>query len=196
MRATCTCLPAALASAYADEALADCDALGILRAHHYPRVTDHLPEIVAVIQRLLERGHAYATPGGSVYFRVRAWPWYGSLSGRDPAAAVETRVGPDPAKEFGGDFALWKAIGRAEPSWESPWGRGRPGWHIECSAMSGKYLGQVDIHGGALELLFPHHENELAQTEACSGVRPGVRYWAHCGVVNVGGRKMAKSRGE
>jgi cysteinyl-tRNA synthetase len=190
--------PAALAAHYTQEAVATCDALGIRRAHRYPRVTEHIPAILALIQELLARGYAYVTPTGSVYYRVRAFPRYGRLSGR----AVETGTAPpargdaEPDKEWRGDFVLWKAVTDAELSWEAPWGRGRPGWHIECSAMARAYLGpQIDLHGGAIELLFPHHENEIAQTEAVSGVHPAVRYWVHCGVVTLNGRKMAKSAG-
>ena len=190
--------PAALAARYTEESLKDCDALGILRAHSYPRVTEHISEILALIRRLLDRGYAYVAPSGSVYFRVRAFPRYGRLAGRTMEDGVEAqaRVGADPGKMFSADFVLWKPAKTGEPSWESPWGPGRPGWHIECSAMASTYLGpQIDLHGGAIELLFPHHENEAAQTEAAFGVHPTVRYWVHCGVVTVNGRKMAKSVG-
>ena len=190
--------PAALAARYTEESLKDCDALGILRAHRYPRVTEHIPEVLALIRRLLDRGYAYVAPSGSVYFRVRAFPRYGRLAGRtmEGGAEAQARIDADPGKMFSADFVLWKPAKTGEPSWESPWGPGRPGWHIECSAMASTHLGpQIDLHGGAIELLFPHHENEAAQTEAAFGVHPTVRYWVHCGVVTVNGRKMAKSVG-
>jgi cysteinyl-tRNA synthetase len=190
--------PFALADKFTAESLDDCDALGIVRAHHYPRVTEHIPEIIDLIKNLIDRGFAYVTPGGSVYFRVRAYDRYGQLSGRDVEDLTDTqaRIEADPEKEFRGDFALWKAAKQGEPAWDSPWSAGRPGWHIECSAMSTKYLGTgFDIHGGAIELLFPHHENELAQTEAASDVHPCIRYWLHCGIVTINGQKMSKSLG-
>ncbi|MCS6859969.1 MAG: cysteine--tRNA ligase [Abditibacteriales bacterium] len=190
--------PCALAERFTAESLEDCDALGIVRAHHYPRVTEHIPEIIDLIQRLLDKGFAYVTPSGSVYFRVRAFDRYGQLSGRDveDLTDAQARIEADPEKEFRGDFALWKAAKPGEPAWDSPWSQGRPGWHIECSAMSTKYLGAgFDIHGGAIELLFPHHENELAQTEAAADVHPCIRYWLHCGIVTINGQKMSKSLG-
>ncbi len=190
--------PFALADKFTAESIDDCDALGIVRAHHYPRVTEHIPEIIDLIKSLIDKGFAYATTGGSVYFRVRAYDRYGQLSGRDVEDLTDTqaRIEADPEKEFRGDFALWKAAKQGEPAWDSPWSKGRPGWHIECSAMSTKYLGAgFDIHGGAIELLFPHHENELAQTEAASDVHPCIRYWLHCGIVTINGQKMSKSLG-
>ncbi len=190
--------PYALSKQFTQESLWDCDALNIQRAHVYPRVTEHIVEIIALIRRLINEGYAYATPGGSVYFRVNKFERYGRLSGRSAAnlAAAQARIETDPEKEFKGDFALWKAAKPEEPCWESPWGKGRPGWHIECSVLSTLYLGcPIDIHGGAAELVFPHHENELAQTEALFGTHPAVRFWMHCGVVKVNGRKMAKSLG-
>lgn len=178
------------------------DALGVLPPTYEPRATANIAEMIALIERLIERGHAYpAIDGsGSVYFDTASWPEYGALTRQsrdqmeaaadaDPAAASDRR---DPR-----DFALWKAHRAHEPlsaSWESPWGRGRPGWHIECSAMATRYLGsEFDIHGGGLDLRFPHHENELAQSRAAGD--PFARYWIHNGLVNTGGQKMSKSLG-
>ncbi|MFO7653415.1 MAG: cysteine--tRNA ligase [Candidatus Krumholzibacteriia bacterium] len=169
--------------------------LGLLPAHHYPRVTEHIPEIVEHVRCLLERGHAYAAQG-DVYFDVRSWPEYGLLSGRHPddlRAGVRVAVGERKRDPL--DFALWKAAAPDEPGWDSPWGRGRPGWHIECSAMAIRYLGeQFDLHGGGGDLLFPHHENERAQGCACTG-RRYVNHWLHTGLLLVDERKMSKSRG-
>jgi len=171
------------------------DRLGIRRAHEYPRVTAHIPDIVAYVERLIERGHAYAA-GGDVYFDVRGWPEYGDLSGRhvdDMRAGVRIEVGQNKRDPL--DFALWKAAAPEEPGWDSPWGRGRPGWHIECSVMATRYLGEhFDFHGGGRDLLFPHHENEQAQACACSG-RPYVNFWLHTGLLLLDDRKMSKSDG-
>ncbi|HZL85210.1 MAG TPA: cysteine--tRNA ligase [Candidatus Krumholzibacteria bacterium] len=171
-------------------------AMNLLIASHYPRVTEHIGEIVRLIERLIERGHAYAAPGGDVYFRVRSFRDYGKLSGRgvdDMLSGARIEVGEQ--KEDALDFALWKAAKPGEPQWPSPWGNGRPGWHIECSAMAMKYLGEsLDVHGGGMDLVFPHHENELAQSEAATG-KPFVRYWAHNGLLYTGGQKMSKSLG-
>jgi cysteinyl-tRNA synthetase len=190
--------PFDLADQYTQESIEDGDALGFVRAHRYPRVTEHVPEIIDIIRGLMDKGFAYATPSGSVYYRVKRFERYGRLSQRDleDLTDAQARIEADPEKEFPGDFALWKAAKEGEPAWDSPWSPGRPGWHIECSAMSTKYLGTgFDIHGGAIELLFPHHENELAQTEAYAGVHPCVRYWVHSGVVTINGQKMSKSIG-
>jgi len=170
-------------------------ALRIKPAHHYPRVTEHLPEIVALVQRLLDRGHAYVA-GGDVYFRVRSWPQYGRLSGRDlDAMRSGVRVAVGDRKEDPLDFALWKAAAAQEPGWDSPWGRGRPGWHIECSAMAARYLGDhFDFHGGGRDLLFPHHENELAQS-CCATGGSYVNHWLHNGLLYLGKSKMSKSDG-
>jgi cysteinyl-tRNA synthetase len=167
--------------------------LGILPATHYPKATEHIPEIVELVRRLEEKGYAYAS-GGDVYFRVSRLPGYGKLSGRRiEELRVGARIEPGEQKEDPLDFALWKAAKPGEPSWPSPWGEGRPGWHIECSAMSMKYLGETfDLHGGGVDLVFPHHENEIAQSEAATG-KPFVRYWIHNGLVNLGGEKMSKS---
>ncbi|HLF06221.1 MAG TPA: cysteine--tRNA ligase [Thermoplasmata archaeon] len=167
--------------------------LNIKSATHYPRATEHLPEIIALIQRLIDKGHAYAA-SGDVYFDVRSYPRYGELSGRnvdDMRAGVRIDVGE--AKRDPLDFALWKGTKPGEPSWSSPWGPGRPGWHIECSAMAMKYLGETfDFHGGGQDLVFPHHENEIAQSEAATG-KPFARYWVENGLVLLGGAKMSKS---
>jgi len=169
------------------------DVLNIKRASHYPRATEHLPEIIALIRRLIDKGHAYAA-GGDVYFDVRSYLHYGELSGRkldDMRAGVRIEVGE--AKRDPLDFTLWKATKPGEPSWPSPWGAGRPGWHIECSAMAMKYLGETfDFHGGGQDLIFPHHENEIAQSEAATG-KPFARYWVENGLVLLSGSKMSKS---
>jgi len=171
------------------------EALHIRPATKYPRATDHIKEIVDLIQKLVERGHAYES-GGDVYFRVRTFLSYGKLSKRkidDLMTGARIAVGEQ--KDDPLDFALWKASKPNEPGWETPWGRGRPGWHIECSAMSMKYLGEtLDFHGGGEDLIFPHHENELAQSEAATG-RPFVRFWLHNGLLNLRGEKMSKSTG-
>ncbi len=169
------------------------DLLNVKRATHYPRATEHLPEILALIRRLIDKGHAYAA-GGDVYFDVRSYPRYGELSGRkldDLRSGVRIEVGE--AKRDPLDFTLWKGAKPGEPSWPSPWGPGRPGWHIECSAMAMKYLGETfDFHGGGQDLVFPHHENEIAQSEAASG-HPFARYWIENGLVLLRGSKMSKS---
>ena len=174
---------------------ADMDALGIRRADVEPKATDHIPEMLAIIGRLVERGLAYAMDG-DVYFAVRGFQGYGKLSHRSPDdLQAGARIEVDERKRDPLDFALWKASRPGEPTWDSPWGPGRPGWHIECSAMSAKYLGDTfDIHAGGEDLIFPHHENEIAQSEGASG-RPFARYWLHNGFVTVGGEKMAKSLG-
>jgi cysteinyl-tRNA synthetase len=170
-------------------------ALNIRPATQYPRATDHIKEIVDLIEKLVERGHAYAT-GGDVYFRVRTFPGYGKLSKRKIDDLMSgSRIAVGEQKEDPLDFALWKASKPNEPGWDTPWGRGRPGWHIECSAMSMKYLGEtLDFHGGGEDLIFPHHENELAQSEAATG-RPFVHFWLHNGLLNLRGEKMSKSTG-
>jgi cysteinyl-tRNA synthetase len=167
--------------------------LNIKPATVYPRATEHIPEILALIQRLIGSGHAYAA-GGDVYFDVRSYPGYGSLSGRkvdDLRAGVRIEVGE--AKRDPLDFTLWKGAKPGEPSWPSPWGPGRPGWHIECSAMAMKHLGETfDLHGGGQDLIFPHHENEIAQSEAATG-HTFARFWVQNGLVNLDGEKMSKS---
>ncbi|HET7497089.1 MAG TPA: cysteine--tRNA ligase [Candidatus Eisenbacteria bacterium] len=167
--------------------------LNLKPATHYPRATRHIPEITALIATLIEKGHAYAS-NGDVYFDVRRWPRYGELSGRNVdelRSGVRIEVGE--AKRDPLDFTLWKGAKPGEPAWDSPWGPGRPGWHIECSAMAMKYLGEeFDFHGGGQDLVFPHHENEIAQSEAATG-RTFARYWIENGLVNLEGAKMSKS---
>ena len=171
------------------------EALNIQPAHEYPLVTDHIPGIVSFIDGLIAKDHAYAS-GGDVYFRVRSYKDYGFLSGRhvdDMRSGVRVEVGEK--KEDPLDFALWKAAGESEPGWDSPWGRGRPGWHIECSVMSTKFLGNhFDFHGGGRDLLFPHHENECAQS-CCGTGEKFVNYWLHNGLLYLGDKKMSKSDG-
>ena len=174
----------------------DMDRLGVLRPSIEPKATEHIPDMIQMIEKLIAGGHAYATPTGDVYFRVRSFPAYGRLSGRDPDELRSgARVAPGEEKEDPLDFALWKAAKPGEPHWTSPWGEGRPGWHIECSAMSAKYLPlPLDIHGGGLDLIFPHHENEIAQTEAAFG-KALATMWIHNGFVQVNSEKMSKSLG-
>ena len=169
--------------------------LGVLLPDIEPKATEHIPEMLDLIARLIDRGLAYVRDG-DVYFSVKTLEQYGKLSGRKPdELRAGYRIEVDEAKEDPLDFALWKAAKPGEPTWESPWGPGRPGWHIECSAMASKYLGEgFDIHGGGLDLVFPHHENEVAQSEGASG-ETFARYWLHNGMVNLGGEKMAKSTG-
>ena len=169
--------------------------LGVLRPDFEPKATEHIPEMIDLIQRLIDRGLAYAR-NGDVYFSVKSLEGYGRLSGRKPDELRSGyRIDVDERKTDPLDFALWKATKPGEPTWESPWGPGRPGWHIECSAMASKYLGEgFDIHGGGLDLVFPHHENEVAQSEGATGAT-FARYWLHNGMVNLGGEKMSKSTG-
>jgi cysteinyl-tRNA synthetase len=181
---------------FIDAFFEDLDALRIQRAEHYPRATQHVAEMVDFIKRLEDRGHTYVSEG-AVYFRISTFPSYGKLSGMDIAALQPgARIDVDEyAKEEARDFALWKPAREGEPSWDSPWGPGRPGWHIECSAMSTKYLGETfDIHTGGVDNIFPHHENEIAQSEAATG-KPFVRFWLHSAHLIVEGRKMSKSLG-
>ena len=174
----------------------DMDRLGVQRATVEPKATEHIDGMIALCIALIEKGHAYATPSGDVYFRVRSFDGYGKLSGRSvDDLRSGARVAPGEEKEDPLDFALWKAAKPGEPFWESPWGKGRPGWHIECSAMSKKYLPlPLDIHGGGQDLIFPHHENEVAQTEAATG-KDFARFWVHNGFVQINSEKMAKSLG-
>lgn len=189
--------PMELVESYTRSYFEDMDALNVLRPDISPRASAHIPEQIAQIEQLIAAGHAYVV-NGSVYFSVDSDPDYGKLSGRRVEDQEEgARVAVNPEKRNPADFALWK---RAEPShilqWASPWGAGYPGWHIECSAMSTKYLGQpFDIHGGGLENKFPHHEAEIAQAEGASGETPFVRYWMHNNMVTVNGVKMGKSLG-
>ncbi|MEZ4501830.1 MAG: cysteine--tRNA ligase [Dehalococcoidia bacterium] len=173
------------------------EALGLLPPDVRPRVSTEIPAIIALIERIIEAGHAYVTPAGDVYFRVRSKADYGKLSHRNiDELRSGTRFEPGEDKEFALDFALWKAQKPGEPAWPSPWGDGRPGWHIECSAMAQRYLGTTfDIHGGGSDLVFPHHENEVAQSEAANGPGTFARLWMHNGMVLRDGEKMSKSLG-
>ncbi len=185
-----------LAEKYTDSYFEDMDALNIGRADIYPKATEEIPKIIEIIEGLVDKGYAYPA-GGSVYFRVRNVSDYGKLSHRslESMMATESAVGSED-KESPLDFVLWKAAKPGEPSWASPWGQGRPGWHIECSAMSLKYLGNtLDIHGGGQDLVFPHHENEIAQSESFTGIKPFAKYWLHNGLVRLGEEKMSKSLG-
>ena len=185
-----------LGERYIKEYFIDAAALGIRKATVHPKATEHIGDIIKLISRLIENGHAYSTPAGDVYYRVSAFPGYGKLSGQrveDREMGASERLDVETDKEAPEDFALWKAQKPGEPAWESPWGLGRPGWHIECSAMSMKYLGETfDIHCGGKDLLFPHHENEIAQSEGATG-KPFVHYWMHNGFINVDNQKMSKS---
>lgn len=171
-------------------------ALNVLPATVYPRATAEIPFIIRMIEGLIEKGYAYVVDG-DVYYRVRAFDEYGKLSHRNlDELQAGARIEVDERKEDPLDFALWKAAKPGEPSWPSPWGPGRPGWHIECSAMCSHHLGgTVDIHGGGADLIFPHHENEIAQSEAYLGTKPFARYWVHNGLLQFGGDKMSKSIG-
>jgi len=173
----------------------DFDRLGLLRPDAEPKAIEHIPEIVAPVARFFRGGKAYEV-GGDVYYSVKGFPGYGKLSGKNVEdLRAGARVDVDERKNDPLDFALWKASKPGEPAWESPWGPGRPGWHIECSAMAMKHLGETfDIHGGGKDLVFPHHENEIAQSEAATG-RPFARYWLHNGFVNIDNEKMSKSLG-
>lgn len=185
-----------LASRNIDRYLSEMSALNVVPAHQYPRATEEIPKILDMIQVLESKGIAYAV-NGSVYFRVRSKNNYGRLSRRSlEDMKAGARVEIDRNKEDEMDFALWKAQKPGEPAWDSPWGRGRPGWHIECSAMSLAYLGEtVDIHGGGRELMFPHHENEMAQSESYTDIEPFARFWIHNGLLMMGQEKMSKSIG-
>lgn len=183
-----------IANRYIDSYFEVMDALGVQRADIYPRVSTHIDDIIAMISTLIEKGYAYELDG-DVYYSVEKFDHYGELSGRtldDMEAGARIEV--DGRKHNPMDFALWKAAKPGEPYWESPWGNGRPGWHIECSAMSQKYLGtEFDFHGGGSDLIFPHHENEIAQSEGCSGQHPSVHYWLHNGFITINSEKMSKS---
>jgi cysteinyl-tRNA synthetase len=185
--------PGVVAARFIEAFYTDMDALLVERADHEPKVTEYIQPIIDLVQRLVQRGHAYAVDG-DVYFDVTTFESYGKLSGRrveDMEAGARVEV--DQRKRHPHDFALWKAAKPGEPSWDSPWGKGRPGWHIECSAMSSTLLGDTfDIHGGGKDLIFPHHENEIAQSEAASG-HAYVKYWLHNGFVNIDHEKMSKS---
>ena len=185
----------ALAEQYIEEFYKDMDRLGLLKPTHEPRATDHIEEIINLVRQLEEKGLAYAVDG-DVYYRLQKFNDYGKLSGKNVDDLLSgARIEVDDRKESPLDFALWKSSKAGEPSWPSPWGEGRPGWHIECSAMSQKFLGDTfDIHGGGKDLVFPHHENEIAQSEGASG-KPLARFWVHNGFVNIDQEKMSKSLG-
>ncbi|MCZ7678319.1 MAG: cysteine--tRNA ligase [Sandaracinaceae bacterium] len=187
--------PLALANRYIASFEEDVANLGLLKPSYEPRVTQTIPEIQALIQRLIDRGCAYESEG-SVWFAVQAFPEYGKLSGQKVEDMRQPEE-PVPGKRSPQDFALWKAAKPGEPAWDSPWGPGRPGWHIECSAMAHKHLGEeLDIHGGGLDLVFPHHENEIAQSECGHAHQPYARYWMHNGLLTMAsGQKMGKSLG-
>ena len=185
----------ALAQRFIDEFYTDMDALGILRPDLEPRATEHIPEMIELVKELIEQGLAYPS-GGDVYYRVGRFGEYGRLSGRSlDDMQAGARIEVNAQKENPMDFALWKLAKPGEPKWESPWGEGRPGWHIECSAMSRKYLGETfDIHGGGKDLIFPHHENEIAQSSGATG-KPFANLWMHHGFVTIKDEKMSKSLG-
>jgi cysteinyl-tRNA synthetase len=185
---------AELARRFEGRYLEDMYTLGVKSVNLYARATDHIPEIIDQIKRLIEKGYAYETETG-VYFDVSKFPEFGELSHQTPDSLTKHRIEPDPTKRNPADFSLWKK--REEGlAWDSPWGRGRPGWHIEDTAITETYFGpRYDIHGGARDLIFPHHEAEIAQAEASSGKKPMVKYWMHTGFLNINGEKMSKSLG-
>ncbi len=187
---------AELAERFIGEYQTDAHGLNVMDADVHPRVTESMDLILDLVQRLVDKGHAYATPNGDVYFRTKSFPEYGKLSGQpmeELQAGARIEVGEE--KENPLDFAIWKAAKPGEPFWESPWGKGRPGWHIECSAMSCHYLGETfDLHCGGQDLIFPHHENEIAQAEAANE-KPFAHYWMHNGYINIDSKKMSKSLG-
>ena len=180
---------------YIESFFQSADGLNVRRATVHPRATEDMPEIIALIERLIEQNAAYEL-NGSVYYRVRSKSDYGKLSGQNIDDMLEGDRNEEGGKEDPADFALWKAVKPDEPNWDSPWGPGRPGWHIECSAMAFKHLGeQIDIHGGGLDLIFPHHENEIAQSESASGKAPFSGVWMHNGLLRTTGATMSKSLG-
>jgi cysteinyl-tRNA synthetase len=188
-----------IAERYTEEYYKDMDRLGIARADVEPRATEHIADMIEIVKALIEKGYAYTVDDGeaqSVYFSVEKFPQYGKLSKKKIDELMSgARVDPDERKRSPLDFALWKASKPNEPWWESPWGKGRPGWHIECSAMSLRHIGEtLDIHGGGADLIFPHHENEIAQSEAYTG-KPFAKYWIHNGFVTIDKEKMSKSLG-
>jgi cysteinyl-tRNA synthetase len=187
--------PGDVSEKYIQEYFTDADALGIKRASVHPKVSEHMPEIIAMIKTLEEKDLAYNVDG-NVYYHVDAFKDYGKLSKQSiDDLKSGARIDVNDEKHSPLDFALWKKKKDGEPYWESPWGQGRPGWHIECSAMSKKHLGEtIDIHGGGQDLIFPHHENEIAQSEGCCG-KPFANYWVHNGYINIDNEKMSKSKG-
>lgn len=187
--------PLQLADRFAKEFIDDMEALGISSVNLYAKASEHIPEIVAQVSTLVERGYAYQVDG-DVYYDVSKFGDYGKLSGQNIEQLTTHRIDPDPRKRSAVDFALWKSEKPGEPAWNSPWGKGRPGWHIEDTAITTTYFGpQYDLHGGGLDLVFPHHEAEIAQAEAATGVSPLVRYWIHGGLLMVSGTRMGKSMG-
>lgn len=188
--------PVKLAAYYIDAYFEDTKALNVMPADVHPKVSEHIGQIIDFVQGLIDKGYAYALDNGDVYYSVRKFKDYGQLSGRDINDLLSgARVEVDEKKQDPLDFALWKSAKPGEPYWESPWGKGRPGWHIECSAMSAQYLGDTfDIHGGGQDLIFPHHENEIAQSCALHDA-PMARYWMHNGFITINQEKMSKSKG-
>ncbi|NLX76276.1 MAG: cysteine--tRNA ligase [Clostridiaceae bacterium] len=184
-----------IADRYIKEYYIDARGLGIKEPTIAPRATENIDAIIDMIKTLVDKGYAYET-GGDVYFKTSMFEEYGKLSGHKlEDLEAGARIGVDERKENAMDFALWKAQKPGEPAWDSPWGKGRPGWHIECSAMANRFLGEtIDIHSGGQDLIFPHHENEIAQSEACNG-KVFARYWLHNGFININNEKMSKSRG-
>lgn len=186
--------PLALSQIYIDRYYQDVDALGVRRADAYPKASENIPQIIAMIQKIIDHGFGYQSEDGSVYFSIDRVEDYGRLTGqRLEDMQAGARIEVNELKRNPYDFALWKAAKPGEISWDSPWGKGRPGWHIECSAMCNEYLGEtIDIHGGGNDLMFPHHENEILQSEAANG-KPLANYWVHNGMLQVQDTKMAKS---
>jgi len=184
-----------LAEKYIEQFHADMRALNVQEAYVYPRATHEIPAIIEMTEKLIETGYAYET-GGDVYYRVRKMDGYGKLSGRNVDDLMAgARIEPGELKEDPADFVLWKGAKEGEPAWDSPWGKGRPGWHIECSAMALRHLGEtLDIHGGGQDLIFPHHENEIAQSEAYTGKVPFVRFWVHNGLMRLPGSEEKMTR--
>lgn len=186
---------AQVAEKYIEEYFRDAKALGVRPATIHPKATENIPNILEMVQTLVDKGYAYPV-GGDVYYRTGKFEGYGKLS-HQPLEELQAgaRIDVNDGKENPMDFALWKAAKPGEPAWDSPWGKGRPGWHIECSAMSNRYLGKtIDLHCGGQDLAFPHHENEIAQSEAANGCR-FVNYWVHNGFINIDNKKMSKSLG-
>ena len=181
---------------YIDEYKKDAGGLNVLPATYHPKATENIAEMIKIVQNLIDKGFAYALPNGDVYFKTRTFKDYGKLSHQTiDDLQSGARIQIDESKKDPLDFALWKAAKPGEPFWESPWGKGRPGWHIECSAMASEYLGKtIDIHCGGQDLIFPHHENEIAQSECCFGTK-FANYWLHNGYINVDSKKMSKSLG-
>ena len=185
-----------IAKRYMEEYFKDAHGLGVHDADVHPLATENIPQIIELVNTLVEKGYAYPVEGGDVYFRTERFPGYGKLS-HQPLDELKAgaRIMVNDVKESPMDFALWKGAKPGEPSWPSPWGEGRPGWHIECSAMANRYLGKtIDIHCGGEDLMFPHHENEIAQSEAANGC-PFVHYWLHNAFLNIDNTKMSKSLG-